>query len=262
MENLFLFEPAARAVAFKLVALTLPVALTSLKIGVTHWRLRKEREAAECRMVHSLVNALASGVMDFDPVPGRPHVNVFQSEPEEADMQLIPSPRSLARSKPWWIDTLLPEEPASRIVRVFQLGPASDPDENRLRVIPKGLLTSSCSPDELEATAVLAASLDMASSPLTAGHAEPEQINVIILPSVTDEQDPLPPMQPLKRELYGFFSLAEHIAHVPMPPLASMNSAGPTDPKQNVEFICWKTPPQYGPAEIRGLDPSAFPMRG
>jgi hypothetical protein len=47
-----------------------------------------------------------------------------------------------------------------------------------------------------------------------------------------------------------------------MPPLASMSSAGSTDPKQNVEFACWKTPPQHETAEIRGLDPSAFPMRG
>src|SRR4051812_46003631 len=112
MDNLVIFEPAARAAAFKLVALTLPVALTSLKIGVTHWRLRREKAAAESRMVHALVKALATGVMDFDPAPGPPHVNVFQSDPEEADMQLIPSPWSLARSKPWWIDTLLPEEPA------------------------------------------------------------------------------------------------------------------------------------------------------
>ena len=203
-------------------------------------------------MGRSLVNAVVSGVMDFDAAPGRPHGNVFQCDSEEVEMQLIPLPRSLARSKPWWIDTLLPEAPASQIVRVFQLGPAPDPDEKLLRGIPKGLLESASSLDQQEAT-------DVPAGASSTDETEAEQNNVIILPFATEAQDPLPSIQPKTRALCNFISLSENLAKVPMPPSLARGSA---DSKQNIEFTCWKTRAQGAPAEIRGLDPSAFPMRG
>ena len=259
MEYLFVIQSASGVAAVKIAALTLPVAVTSLKIGVTHWRLRRERGAAACRMARSLVKAVGSGVLDFEAAPGRPHVSVFEFDAEEADMQLIPSPRSLVRSKPWWTDTLPSEEASSRIIRVFQLGPASDPDEKLLRGIPKGLIKAAGSLDAEEETTEPPASFDTTASLLSEHRTEP--VNVIILPSVGEEGS-LPSTKPIGRELCGFLRMADSIAEVPMAPLLPANTGRSTDPKQNVEIIGWTNPPQHIPADFRGLDPSAFPIRG
>jgi hypothetical protein len=128
MQYLSFIGPIAAKGAAKFVVLVLPVALTSLKIGVHEWRRRSRTAKAAHRMARSLCKALGSGIFAFEAAPGKPFVNVFQREEDTSNMELILSPRAVVRAKPWWSENPVPVEAESRIVRVYMLGPASTPD--------------------------------------------------------------------------------------------------------------------------------------
>jgi hypothetical protein len=219
MDNLFLVGSVG-----KWMVLTMPVAITSLKIGVDEWKTRGRKAKAERRMAASLARAMQTRQLDFETVPGRPFVNIFQGGgDDESDMQLIPSPRSLVRSKPWFSDMPVPAELESRIVKVYTLGPTSNPE-------PVSMPELMCE-------------------------------DVIPLPAAPEPHtpsQPLPMLQRPGRKLCDFFSLWQSMVK-PAPRML----AGPLTPSQDAEphneLISWNTRREAS-LEIGRLAASAFPI--
>jgi hypothetical protein len=258
MNYLFLVETTGVIAAAKLVALSLPIMLTFLKIGIAEWKLRRAREEAKRRMASSLARALANTVLEFETAPSRAFVNVFQDDDDESERQLIAS-RSLICTKPWFTDNPAPVEPASKIVRVHTLGAAADPDRGLLCGVPKGLLLSNFVSDAPEENVPAPACTGTArtdtgtdsSATLT------ETDNVIRLPAATDSEAPssssTSPEQ-TGRRLCGFFELALAIADG-QPQLASKPSKAT---QRNSGFLSCYNLRNELPAHVAWLAPSAF----